>query len=155
MTKTNLYLAYGSNLNRNQMKMRCPTAEIVDTATMKDWRLMFRGERGAVATIEPSKGDTVPVLVWRLQPKDERSLDKYEGFPYLYRKEYVTVSLNGEKVSAMVYIMNETGHPYGLPSIYYLNSIQEGYLDAGFDLKNLYVAMKNSKEEAKNEWMSL
>ena len=64
-SKERLYIAYGSNLNLDQMKHRCPTAEVVGAAKLKNWRLRFRGENhSAVATIEREKGFKVPVLVW-------------------------------------------------------------------------------------------
>ena len=86
-SKERLYIAYGSNLNLDQMKHRCPTAEIVGTAELKNWRLWFRGGgHSAVATIERERGFKVPVLVWRIQPQDELALDRYEGWPHLYRK---------------------------------------------------------------------
>ena len=48
------YLAYGSNLNVRQMKLRCPTARIVGTATIEGYRLMFKGSKtGSYLTIEP------------------------------------------------------------------------------------------------------
>jgi len=56
-TKDRLYIAYGSNLNLEQMKRRCPTAEVVGAVELKNWRLWFRrGNHGAVATIEWSGG---------------------------------------------------------------------------------------------------
>ena len=71
-TKCRLYIAYGSNLNLEQMKHRCPTAEVVGTAELKNWRLWFRGgNHSAVATIERERGFKVPVLIWRIQPEDE------------------------------------------------------------------------------------
>ena len=36
------YLAYGSNLNLEQMKYRCPNAKKVDAYLLKDWNLEFR-----------------------------------------------------------------------------------------------------------------
>lgn len=51
------YIAYGSNLNRAQMALRCPDAKVVGTGEIKDYELLFRGNRnGAVATVEPKKG---------------------------------------------------------------------------------------------------
>ena len=35
------YLAYGSNLNRNQMRMRCPGAKPLGTAVIEGYRLLF------------------------------------------------------------------------------------------------------------------
>lgn len=146
-TKCRLYIAYGSNLNLEQMKHRCPTAEVVGTAELKNWRLRFRGgSHSAVATIEREQGFTVPVLIWRIQPEDEVALNRYEGFPFLYRKETLCLTVNGKRVRAMVYIMNEAGHPYGIPSAGYLNTIREGYESAGFNVSILYDAVKHSKE---------
>ena len=43
------YIAYGSNLNRAQMALRCPDAKVVGTGEIKDYELLFRGNRnGAV-----------------------------------------------------------------------------------------------------------
>ena len=55
--KPRLYIAYGSNLNLDQMARRCPTSEMISTTFLRNWRLRFRGEyRRAVATIERQKG---------------------------------------------------------------------------------------------------
>jgi gamma-glutamylcyclotransferase (GGCT)/AIG2-like uncharacterized protein YtfP len=141
-----LYLAYGSNLNIAQMANRCPTAKVVGASEMKDWRLLFRGAHaGAVATVEPYKGGSVPVLVWELTSADEAALDRYEGWPFLYRKETVKVKLGGKTVKAMVYVMNE-GRPLGQPSCYYYTTILEGYKDAGFNLDILRQATADSVE---------
>ncbi len=145
-SKNKLYIAYGSNLNLEQMKRRCPTAEVMGTSVLHDWRLRFRGGAlSAVATVEREKGSTVPVLVWKLQPKDELALDHYEGFPSFYRKETLRITMGGKRVRAMIYIMNEAGHPYGAPSEYYLDTIQQGYKSAGFDTEILHKAVKDSK----------
>ena len=141
-----LYIAYGSNLNQEQMADRCPTAKVVGVGTMEDWRLLFRGAReGAVATVEPFEGGSVPVLVWGITPADEAALDHYEGWPFFYRKETVKVELNGKTVTAMVYIMNE-GRPLGQPSCYYYAAILEGYKDAGFDMDILRQATIDSAQ---------
>lgn len=69
--KQRLYIAYGSNLNLEQMAFRCPTAKVVGKSELKDYELLFRGgRRGAVATVEPKEGSTVPVLIWEIQNRD-------------------------------------------------------------------------------------
>ncbi len=128
-----LYIAYGSNLNLSQMKQRCPTARVIEASEIKDYELVFRGSRySAVATIEPCEGSNVPVLLWGIQPEDEKSLDRYEGYPSFYEKENMEIVLNGNEISAMVYVM-APGHELGIPSERYKTSIEEGYMDAGFD----------------------
>lgn len=143
-TKRRLYIAYGSNLNLEQMTQRCPTAHVAGASVMKDWRLLFRGgHTNAVATVERFLGGSVPVLLWQIQPQDEAALDRYEGWPRLYRKEMVQIGLNGKTVDAMIYIMNENVL-YGLPSPYYFNTIHEGYISAGFDIDILCRAALDS-----------
>lgn len=151
MSSKTLYIAYGSNLNLPQMAQRCPTAKVVGTSEIRDYELLFRGSRhSAVATVEPSKGSNVPVLLWTLKDNDLRSLDHYEGYPNFYRKEILEVELKGKTVPAMVYIMND-GHPFGSPSDYYLNTIMEGYQSAGFDTEILEDAVEKSIRMAEEQ----
>lgn len=144
MKKNKIYLAYGSNMNLEQMRYRCPYATVLGTAELADYHLLFRGRRsGAVATVEPCEVGSVPALLWEITPRDEEALDRYEGFPTLYRKETVEVTLNGKPVRAMVYIMNET-YPVGTPNEYYYNTILEGYASFGLDTGVLEEAVRFS-----------
>lgn len=144
MKSETLYIAYGSNLNLPQMAFRCPTAKVFGTSEIKDYEPLFRGgRRSSVATVEPLKGSSVPVLLWKLKEKDLQALDRYEGYPHFYRKEILPVELKEKTVQAMVYIMND-GHPLGAPSDYYLNTILEGYRSAGFDTEILEKAVDKS-----------
>ena len=151
MKSKTLYIAYGSNLNLQQMAFRCPTAKVIGASKIKDYELLFRGGcRGSVATVEPLKGSHVPALLWELKEKDLQALDRYEGYPHFYRKEILDVELNGKTISAMVYIMND-GHPFGAPSDHYLNTILEGYESAGFDTEVLEQAVEKSIRLAKEQ----
>jgi gamma-glutamylcyclotransferase (GGCT)/AIG2-like uncharacterized protein YtfP len=142
--KNTLYIAYGSNLNLPQMAFRCPTAKVVGASEIKGYELLFRGgRRGAVATVEPLEGSSVPVLLWKIKPGDEQALDRYEGYPHFYRKEMMEVELGGKAVPGMVYVMNG-GHELGAPSDFYLNTIMEGYKTAGFDTDFLDRAVEKS-----------
>ena len=58
MSKERLYIAYGSNLNLEQMKHRCPTAEVVGTSVLRGWQLRFRG--GAYSTVATMSGAKAP-----------------------------------------------------------------------------------------------
>ena len=40
-----LYIAYGSNMDEEQMAFRCPTATLVGTAIVEGYELMFKGSR--------------------------------------------------------------------------------------------------------------
>lgn len=144
MTKIKLYVAYGSNLNLNQMKYRCPSSKIIGKGFINDHELIFKGiANRAVATIEPKKDSSTPVLVWGIPSKDELTLDIYEGYPRLYSKKTIKVELyNNEIVYAMIYLLS-FGEP-NQPSKHYYNIIKQGYLQNKFDLTYLEKALKNS-----------
>lgn len=149
--KNKLYIAYGSNLNLPQMAQRCPTAKVVGASEVKDYALLFRGGRkGAVATIEPQEGVSVPVLLWEITPKDEAALDMYEGYPSLYEKRTLDLELDDKSVSAMVYVMTP-GHQLGFPSDYYYDVIMEGYKTAGFDTDVLGAAVDRTEKMMADE----
>ena len=130
-----LYIAYGSNLNIEQMSWRCPTATIWGKGILKDWTLIFRSMRGpAYATIKKDAGSNVPDVVWEIDRRSEISLDRYEGYPSFYHKEDIEVTMdNGEAITGMAYIMNQQAVP-GIPSKSYVRTIMEGYLDNNLNL---------------------
>ena len=140
-----LYVAYGSNLNLYQMKFRCPTARLVGTGIIKDHELQFKGRKdSAFATIAPSEGSTVPVAVWELQPRDEKALDRYEGYPNYYFKQDIPVEMkNGETINGMVYIM-DLRQDFGIPSPGYVQTVSEGYHNCRLDTSALKNAIRQS-----------
>ncbi len=88
------YIAYGSNLNINQMRARCPRATVLGTANLEGWELLFKGSKtGSYLTIEPCENQSAPVAVWEITPDDEAALDRYEGFPNFYYKKEIKIRL--------------------------------------------------------------
>ena len=79
-----LVFAYGSNLDLDQMKARCPSTRLAFQATLPHYRLGFTREskkRGCgVAGLVRSGGGTVWGIVYQLSAADLRALDGYEGF---------------------------------------------------------------------------
>lgn len=142
------YIAYGSNLNVNQMVHRCPDAVVIGTSVIKDYELVFRGNsKSGVANIEPRTGESVPVGIWAISASDERALDRYEGYPWLYEKQTFFLRVRRRTVEAMAYVMTP-GHKIAIPSQYYLDTIREGYLDFGFDEAPLLEAAANAQKGA-------
>jgi hypothetical protein len=141
------YVAYGSNLNFRQMAWRCPTARLHGKGLLEDYQLQFKGaSHSSFATVAPDEGCVVPVAVWKIQPEDERALDRYEGYPNHYFKQDVTVMLDdGEEVLAMIYVMN-LQMDYGMPSNHYYNTVLQGYHDCGFSPQVLEQALANSTQ---------
>ena len=119
-----LYAAYGSNINLEQMAYRCPHSTVAGTAMLKGYELQFRHH----ATIEPNEESEVPVLLWE---------------PKYYRKENISLELNGETVEAMVYIMNGDT-PLEAPTEQYYGIIKQGYKENGLDTRYLETAFEEA-----------
>ena len=141
MSKKQLYIAYGSNINLEQMAFRCPHSKVMGTSEIKDYELEFRG----VATIVPKENASVPVLIWELDERDLPTLNRYEGYPNSYRQEKMNFELNGKDCTGMAYLMNHgTISP---PSPQYYNTILQGYQENGLDESYLETALENSFQQ--------
>ena len=109
------YLAYGSNLNLQQMAKRCPRSVPVGTAVLENYELLFKGSptRGFYLTVEPKGEAKTPVGVWEID---------------------VTFRATGETLDcdAFLYIMYED-KALGAPARSYFKSCQDGYRSFGFD----------------------
>lgn len=138
-----VYIAYGSNMNKEQMAMRCPNAKPIGKYVLDDYKLEFRG----VANIIKCKGAKTPVALWSITEICERSLDRYEGYPRLYRKEYIKLKINDKEIIGMVYVMN-LGE-IAEPSNHYYNVIQQGYKDFNINITTLEQALIESQEKNK------
>lgn len=146
------YIAYGSNLNIEQMMLRCPGARVIGTSEIPNYQLLFKGSKtGSYLTIEPKDGAKVPVAVWEVSEQNELALDRYEGFPTFYYKAEMELPIKGIRSGktryrkVFVYIMHED-RPYGPPSTHYLRTCIQGYRAFGFDLHYLEQALNISEE---------
>jgi gamma-glutamylcyclotransferase len=78
-----LYFAYGSNLDVEQMRERCPTARPLKRVRLPDHRLGFthlsRRWGGGAADILPHPGESVWGAIYLLGPSDLERLDRFEG----------------------------------------------------------------------------
>ena len=146
------YIAYGSNLNVRQMRMRCPDATILGTTNLNGWELLFRGSKtGSYLTIEENPDGTVPAVIWEVSPSDEAALDRYEGFPSFYYKKDIRLKYKGIRtgrrrtVTAFAYIMHEE-RPIGVPARFYMQTCLEGYDTFYFNRNVLFEAYDKCRE---------
>ena len=122
------YIAYGSNMVAEQMAHRCPGAKLIGTGYLPNHRLEFYLH----ATVERTRthGAKVPVAVWEISEEDERSLDRYEGFPTYYTKHRRRVVMSdGTELWGMVYIMYMIRPQPPTPAYY--NGIRNAYVKLG------------------------
>ena len=98
-----LYFAYGSNMDRDGMRRRCPDARTVGTATLAGWRLLVTAD-GYVSIVRRG-GTRVHGVLWRLAPGEIAALDNYEAVAAgLYRRRVLPVRSSGRQIPAQVYI---------------------------------------------------
>ncbi|CAL8261966.1 unnamed protein product [Boreogadus saida] len=83
-----LYFAYGSNLLKERLQKRNPSATFFSVGYLKDYTLKFgwsehfgdvNNWHGGVATIEESIGEEVWGVVWRMGFENLQTLDDQEG----------------------------------------------------------------------------
>jgi hypothetical protein len=127
-----LYLAYGSNLSKQQMLRRCPDAEPVSAVQLTGWRLAFVGEstkrwgKGGVATLIGDKAATMQCALYRLNERDEAALDGFEGVASGHYRKLENI-LEYEGQPAFTYICRFADE--NPPSRNYLDTIKSGYID--------------------------
>ena len=144
------YLAYGSNLNKNQMNERCPGAEPDGVFVLKKARLFFR----FYADIIPSQNSSIQLGVWKIKKNHEKALDRYEGYPKYYEKIYWTIKQKKNNLPALIYFMNKTHRHYShngtMPSNSYVETIRQGYRDFGLNAKYINDALIYTEKMSKN-----
>jgi gamma-glutamylcyclotransferase (GGCT)/AIG2-like uncharacterized protein YtfP len=129
-----LYFAYGSNLWQQQMTERCPEHKKIGTGILGGWRWIIT-TRG-YASIVFSEVDYVLGTVYDLSEADICNLDRFEGVAQgSYRKEMITVNVDGRDLNCLVYIDMVT--EVGKPKEEYIDRINNGIRDA--ELPNAYV----------------
>ncbi|MER9880998.1 gamma-glutamylcyclotransferase family protein [Mesorhizobium sp. M0118] len=131
-----LYFAYGSNMDPEQMRERCPDAEAVGIGLLQEYDLCFprlsKNRNCGVSSVEPRAGSNTWGVVYRLSAPDIIRLDKSEGFradrhadENAYNRVEVIVTLNGIPAKVHTYIATrQDGVP--LPNAAYLKHIRDG-----------------------------
>ncbi len=143
-----LYFAYGSNLDLEQMARRCASAIPLGPATLADVCLAFAGRSrtwggGGVATLLPAPGASVFGLLWSMTWEDWENLDRAEGVPSSYQRvERVVHPVDGAPQRAWVYI--KPNPKLAPPSEAYRDVIARGYARMGFPAEALQAAVARS-----------
>lgn len=126
------YVAYGSNMSLEQMRYRCPGAQLIGTGLLNGYQLEFNRHATIVET--SSAAAAAPVAVWEITADHEYMLDRYEGYPHYYRKITCTVDMKtGERIQGMTYQMCE--FEFFPPEISYFEGIRDAYEALGLRLE--------------------
>lgn len=130
-------------MNHQHMKFRCPKSKYVGTFELPGYKLVFR----SVADLQQSDDESVLGALFEITQDCEKSLDKYEGYPNLYTKEYYNNWQDDMNKflpqNIMFYSMVDKSIIYP-PSKSYLLTIAQGYVDCELPKAPLYVALQQS-----------
>ena len=155
LSKGYLYVAYGSNLDLDQMRYRTPSAEPIATMELPNWQLVFNG----VADIIPKDGASVPLGVFEMNSvEDWEALHAYEGTRPKDAMYYLT-EIETEHGTALTYTMSGGRNVYA-PSGHYYDTIERGYSHFGMDDAPLKDARKRAERATprvtrkRNTWYS-
>jgi hypothetical protein len=123
-----LYFAYGSNMDREAMAVRCPASKAVGIARLARHRFLVTREGYASVVRDPRR--TVWGLLWDLSLADGPALDRYESVASrLYVKVMQPVLTDAGPRRALVYV-GRSAEP-GLPRPGYLEKLLASARDAG------------------------
>ena len=115
-----LHFAYGSNMSRTLMRLRCPDAQALGVATLAGWRFIINPE--GLGSLAPQQGSLVHGVLWRLTARDLAAVNAYESVDSgLYLRRRLAVRCGGAQAAALVYIARRDGE--GRPRPGHLSTI--------------------------------
>ena len=124
---TQYYFAYGSNLSKEQMAIRCPESKYYASGTLSgySWLINTRG----YASIKPSNSDFVLGEIFTLSQQDVDYLDIYESVEEgMYLKSDLSVETSKGTIDCLVYIASDSTP--GIPQEEYIERINLGIKSA-------------------------
>ncbi|MFC1730356.1 gamma-glutamylcyclotransferase family protein [candidate division KSB1 bacterium] len=127
-----LYFAYGSNMNHQQMRDRCPEGKFMKRVLLKGYKFVYDGyskkRAGPVANVVESRGDVVYGGLFEISEKDLSELNNKEGYPKSYDIKKIEVKDEENNFyEAIVYF--RTGKQPGEPSELYRKIVIRGAED--------------------------
>jgi gamma-glutamylcyclotransferase len=141
--------AYGCLTNHEIMAQRCPRARIAGSGKSE-----LRGYRVRCCltfTIVQDANEVVQGVMWRITDLCEESLDEFEGCPWSYTKETLTVFHEQLGVmQVMAYIMTEK-IPLEPPQKAYEDAIARGYTQFDIPPEQLHEAVQEAALESQYE----
>ncbi len=124
------YFAYASNLNRKQMRARCPGSKPLFKATLPNYQLVFSGWsrelKGGKATIRLNRGEKVLGAVYDVSEQEMKKLDLHEAG---YDRLKVNVFDEDSEPREVITYIKAGRTEDTKPSADYLSIIQQGYKD--------------------------
>jgi len=117
------YFAYGSNMHIPSMRIRCPRARLIGTASLGDWEFFINAQ--GYASIRGVESAVVHGALWTVGPREESALDFYEDVSSrLYQRIRVDVAMPGCRLgNVLTYVA--TNQKPGRPRAGYMRLVHE------------------------------
>lgn len=128
------YFAYGSNMNFEQMRKRCPDSKFLKRVYLEDYRFIY--DKGCdwwrtCGNIVKSKGSIVWGGLFEISDNDLKNLDEYEKYAKgLYDRKIFGVNDGYGKILKAVSYFRGT-EVEAVPCEEYQNVVLEGAKDCG------------------------
>lgn len=143
------YFAYGSNMSQKRMEERGIKIFSKKSGILENYKMIinkksFKNPEIGFANIIQDENSIVEGVVYDIDEKYVKILDKYEGFPNHYLKYFLDVKIDNNKEKCLIYIAksNWTTKNEIKTTIDYKNYILEG---KEFLSKNYYENLKKIK----------
>jgi gamma-glutamylcyclotransferase (GGCT)/AIG2-like uncharacterized protein YtfP len=130
-------LGYGALTDPVTMLERCPSAVYTGIGTLDDHELYI----DRCSSVRPATGAVTKGVVWKINNKDMTALDGYEGYPYLYERKEVDISIDNRLVKVWVYYyaLDFKGAAEPASNNYY-KTCKQGYQVFGLPFDNQFAA---------------
>ena len=148
-----LYFAYGSNLDKDRIKRRLGDVKSIGSAKLPGYKLGFAGKSetwgGApTATTVQDDASVVYGVCYLLTPSQLKKLDDVEGKNYSREKR--STILGDKKVESWVYDSNEKQEKNKPAHKKYIYSILSAYVENDFPLTPLEPFLKEGKTKKRS-----
>ena len=123
-----IYFAYGSNMDLDQMKARCPSTQVIGVGCLAHYRMAFtrwsRSWKSGTADILPERSQSVYGVLYDLTLEDLKKMDAFADYPKSYVRQDVVVACDGASLPALTYVARRQG--VYLPSRSYVGKMVRG-----------------------------
>ena len=162
--KSEIYFAYGSNLDQSRLNKRLGDVSFLGRAKLAGYRLAFTGKSktwgcSSTATVVSDDITDTCGICYALSEDQLEVLDEIEGHRYF--RDKILVTLGGKEVGAWIYIAPFMGETKKI-SRSYIDIILDSYLEYGFSLAPLIsylgehlVATRSRKKETLRECIAI
>ena len=127
------YFAYGSNMLTKRLTGRCPSALVLGAVELSDFELRWHKvskDGSGKCDITKAEGNKIYGVLYEIEDGELSVLDKAEGVGAGYKREQISLDLNGETAAVTTYFATKTDASLK-PYCWYKACVVEGAKENG------------------------